>query len=386
MEQKRTARVSELEFRELTFPADYALAPLLAEKEGVHPNSANEIATQRMAPTNAVAVEAWHKDRVISKHCYGLFAPNCNVPEAVVYVNLSAAKEGQSADDQLPRDIVSILGTKWQSLDKADNACFYSITNTAALPNGKPDPNHPIILSRDTGASPAEELINRTAAHLQKTYGITNAPVTLSPMRRGIGESARGFAQWLKSRLEVNPRTVLKNKELQFVRQEATNISGNSGMNIEESIRFLHYHFNQMDGAKREAFSNLMCDLGAQYLFEAKASDSAQKVLDGVESFHISNGAEIAKIHYRPAHMTTESENIGSLGLMVNYRYNIPKLAQHKEEYKETGVIHADKRLQARHNARMQGMDSALAITAQSKNFAEFLVKTQANQGASLGS
>ncbi len=332
----------QLEFREITGPIDPALAQLLSSKEGVHPASALTIMHNRIAPADIRSDEQDDVRGVWDKHCYGLFAPGSDKPEAVIYAKFmerSRNGSGEVPNHKLTGNILAILNEGGKLIESPNTAIFYSITNIGA---GK-------VKRAPSGNSVGEELINRVAAHLSHEYSIPTL-TTLSPMRRGIGEKADGFTQWLKEALAG--RSVLTTAEHEKLTTLAPGIT-----DMFAAIRHVHAHFFDLAVQNQRFFSQLMTDLGVQYLAEAKgavkAAGDPKVALDTVEHFHLSNGAMLANIHYHPPGRTTESEDIGALGLMANYRYEPDMLAVRKHMYKN-GRIVMDEALESRHLARME--------------------------------
>jgi Malonyl-CoA decarboxylase C-terminal domain len=366
-DHKQTYRVDELEFREITSPANPDLLTLLSEKEAVHPASAEVIQANRMTPENAD--KALH-----DKHCYGLFAPGQDLPEAVVYVKLMQRNNGQKGyvpNEKLTGNIKPILNEAAKPITEPNSAFFYSISNMAFTADGKLDANHPnIVKSGLDGIKIGERLIQDVAAHLQKTHHISTLS-TLSPMRAGTGDKAKGFAQWLQTQLAEKGGALFTQEEKLELDRIKSLVPSQVNSSYYEFIDYLHHHhillksFDDGSISHSEIFVDLMKSLGLMYLVDAKSTGSGLKVLDPVEQFHISNGAIIGNIQYLPAGKTTESESVGALGLMANYRYEPEYLAERKKSYATDGKVAIDLVLAERYDARTQllGKTPQTAIT-----------------------
>lgn len=353
--------VNQLEMREITAPADAALLKKLVEKEGVHPIEAEDLLKKRMTPESIDEGHVW------DKHCYGLFAPGDALPQAAVYVKFMKRADGNTyvPNHRMTGNINVILGEKGKPIEGANTAIFYSITNMAS-PNVKSQPGEHSI---------GESLINKVAAELQQQHHIHNF-ITLSPMRQGKGVEAKGFCQWLKGQLTaLNPiLTPDEQEKLQAVRQH---LPACEHASLYGSMLYMHEHFEQMNDTDQKFFSQLMRDLGIQYLVEAKSEKSDKRAFDPVEQFHLSNGASLAKIHYQPPSKTTLSETAGALGLMVNYRYVPEAMPENKRRYMETGEIRMDSDLKQRHLSRMKHVTAPSHQVSDCHGFGQFMAQVQ---------
>ncbi len=346
--EKSTISIADLEFREITREVEPSIKEKLIEKEAVHPFSGvDDLTTHRMAPQQAP-----EKGGVWDKRCFGLFAPGSDTPEAAVYVkllHLDPDAKGQVASIELPGDIHSILTTPVAPVEKPNTAIFYTITNMGLTKEGRPDPNHPIKVAREEGGDTvAERLIKKVAEHLGKDEnGAIKNFSTLSPLRRGVGDSAKGFAQWLDAKLESGVIDGL----LTPIEKETL------GASPAYAIGSMRYGYEQLAETQKKFFNTLMKDLGVYYLAEEKSPNVETIVRDPVGQFHLSNGAQIANIHYRHD-ATTESDQKGGGGLMVNYRYELDKIAERKHAYKESGAVAVDPEMAERHTQRLDGLEN----------------------------
>jgi Malonyl-CoA decarboxylase C-terminal domain len=73
------------------------------------------------------------------------------------------------------------------------------------------------------------------------------------------------------------------------------------------------------------------------YLLGAKQQQQQQRALDPVANFHLGNGAAIGCV--RVGADRSEQRAQQSLGVMVNYHYELPLLAERRRRYRESGHI-----------------------------------------------
>ena len=83
-----------------------------------------------------------------------------------------------------------------------------------------------------------------------------------------------------------------------------------------------------------------------EYFFEAKHKDGLP--LDPVQRFHLSNGASLDKIHFMGNPSNKGIAN--SLGLMVNYKYQMDNLEKNHEQYFSRETISSSKSLLSKFN------------------------------------
>ena len=83
--------------------------------------------------------------------------------------------------------------------------------------------------------------------------------------------------------------------------------------------------------------------LAARYLLHAKRADG--KPLDPVARFHLGNGAEVHDVH---ANADTSPNGMSqSMGVMVNYRYDLSRTEQNHEDFALRGQIAAARKVQS---------------------------------------
>ena len=78
-----------------------------------------------------------------------------------------------------------------------------------------------------------------------------------------------------------------------------------------------------------------------EYFFKAKQNDNYP--IDPVQRFHLSNGAILENIHLNSDLSKKGIKN--SLGLMVNYKYELSSIEKNHEEYFSKMSIPASKKL-----------------------------------------
>ena len=343
--KKRTkVNLDQLELREVTGDELDAVKAALVDSERVHPFSEptiDDLSKHRLARSHGKPAQGeW------DKHCFGLFAPKSHFPQAAVYVNLrhlKADEQGKVTSDQLPGNIAEILSEEVKPVANPNTAIFYTISNMT-----RSDQNTFEVTYEGCNDSLAERLIKKVAEHLgKKENGAIQNFSTLSPLRSGLGGSAKGFAQWLDAKLESGGVDAL----LTPIEKETLGASPAYG------IRSMRDGYKQLGESQKEFFNTLMKDLGVYYLAEEKLPKDAKKVRDPVGQFHLSNGAQIANIHYQH-NATTESDQKGGGGLMVNYRYELDEVLARKEGYYTNGVVALDPVLAKRHTQRLNDMGS----------------------------
>ncbi|WP_269581022.1 malonyl-CoA decarboxylase [Roseibium sp. Sym1] len=101
------------------------------------------------------------------------------------------------------------------------------------------------------------------------------------------------------------------------------------------------------DIAFAEADEKRLRQLAAHYLVSAKRSDG--QPLDPVARFHLGNGAQVHAVHAEAD--TSEKGRVQSAGMMVNYLYDLGKVAQNHERFATSGDIAA--------SSEIRGLDAA---------------------------
>lgn len=382
--KKKRISADKLEFREITRDAAPKVKQLLIAKEAVHPFTEDDKIAEldrRLAPADAEGI--W------DKHCFGVFAPGSSTPEMAIFVqyaHITPDKDGIVPSNKLIGKIGAILSSDGQVIEKPNAAFFYTITNAALMADGRVDPTHPIeVRPTKSGQKGADILIHRLVEHLA-AQGIKEVDSTLSPMRRGKEDKARGFATWLK-RMEKEEQPIFTQKE----KETLCTIAGLSpGANPYVALSQCITNRANLSAEDQKYLETVMIDLGIYYLVHEKKPESKPRQqkfwskkglqdftkelffgrkakvqkesvpipLDDVAELHIGKGAEVAKLHPLKPEESTPSDMIGALGIMVNYRYYPENLAKRKANYEESHIVRLSPELAERHYAREQQLKS----------------------------
>jgi malonyl-CoA decarboxylase len=196
--------------------------------------------------------------------------------------------------DRLADNVQALLDEQAPVFDarRADTAIFYSISNTQAGLRG---------------VSFGNFLLKRVIDDLQRDFPKLRHFATLSPLP--------GFASWLRR----NPQELaadLPDAELGAL------VSG-------EWTR---------DLATARRTNEGLAQLAARYLTLAKASRGDGRLpLDPVARFHLGNGARIERIN--PLADASPKGLTQSIGVMVNYLYDLDELEQNVETFAREGAI-----------------------------------------------
>jgi malonyl-CoA decarboxylase len=94
------------------------------------------------------------------------------------------------------------------------------------------------------------------------------------------------------------------------------------------------------------SFEKEILNSSIEYFFEAKHKDGLP--LDPVQRFHLSNGASLDKIHFMGNPSNKGIAN--SVGLMVNYKYQMDNLEKNHEQYFSRETIASSKSLLSKFN------------------------------------
>ena len=185
--------------------------------------------------------------------------------------------------EEVPSNIFSILNPKRKHVTSKNfnTAVFYSISNCQ---------------KGLKGISFGNFLIKQVVIELKKEFPCLKTFVTLSPVPK--------FSKWLKE------------KDIKFSKKL---INSNSIKRNEREI--LAY--------------------AKEYFFKAKQNDNYP--IDPVQRFHLSNGAILENINLNAD--LSENGIKNSLGLMVNYKYELNSIEKNHEEYFSKMSIPASKKL-----------------------------------------
>lgn len=266
-----------LELTRLTWRSPAILLEKLIEYEAVH------------------AIRDWEdlRDRLDSdRRCYGLFHPSMpGEPLAFVEVALCVGTA---------RRVQSLLDENAPAGDPghADTAVFYSISSPQ---NGL------------RGISFGEYLIKRTVDALAHDLPRLKTFATLSPIP--------GFRVWLDTRLARRPEAVR-------VESAETQIAPGAVRRMLDDRSWT----NPSEPLPPE--SETLLALCARYFAERRADGQP---IDPVARFHLRNGARLDRINWLG---DVSPKGIRqSLGLMVNYAYDLEQIADNHEGYAKDRVL-----------------------------------------------
>jgi len=246
------------------------------------------------------------------RRCYALFHPSMPAePLAFVEVALCV---GTARSVQALLDERAPVGDP----QHADTAVFYSITS----------PQKGL-----RGISFGEYLIKRTAEALSHDLPRLTSYATLSPIP--------GFRVWLETRLARRPETLHVDRS-------------RIGLDAVSVRRLLEDRSWTSKTAAETPFSETLLALCARYFAERRADDQP---IDPVARFHLRNGARLDRINWLGD--VSPKGVRQSLGLMVNYRYDLDDIDRNHEAYakeRELAVSPAVLKLMARGGATIRGV------------------------------
>ncbi len=235
-------------------------------------------------------ISSWDdlRDRLqpADRRCFAYFHPAV-ADEPLVFVEVALTSEA-------PTSIDAILGPGRTEIDpdSATTAVFYSISNCQAGLQG---------------VSFGNFLIKQVAEHLRGEFPRLKEFVTISPVP--------GFARWLGSgqARATGEYAILEKAGLADPASASQDVIADN--------------------------ANAVAALAAAYLLSAKRDDG--KPRDPVARFHLANGAILDRVN--PAANLSPRGIAESLGVMVNYRYDLAKADANNERYFETGEVTASK-------------------------------------------
>lgn len=188
----------------------------------------------------------------------------------------------------------------------ANVAIFYSISNTQ---------------TGLSGISLGNFLIKKVVEKLSKEFKSIKTYATLSPIP--------GFTKWLKEQ----DMALLDKLN---IRLSKPNIK-DSMEEMLESVKQLKTTIEEDSNEVKECFRKLC----AYYLL--KVSNSNGSAYDQVAHFHLSNGAAIKQLNWMAD--TSEKGIDQSVGMMVNYLYELSKIDSNHENYMVKKIISCSKQM-----------------------------------------
>ncbi|MGN7678964.1 MAG: malonyl-CoA decarboxylase [Anaplasma sp.] len=241
------------------------------------------------------AISSWddlHNRLDSDRRCFAFF--HYKMPgEPLIFVEVALV-------DTVADNVQELLDGSLPNKDPqtAKVAVFYSISNTQ------------VGLS---GINLGNFLIKRVVSKLSEEFRSIKTYVTLSPIP--------GFSHWLRG-LASHEEDILK------------------GLGITQTLDEIQSLVGAVD--EYESFTphikGVFLRLCAYYLVSAK---KGKRVLDPVAHFHLSNGAYVKKLNW----MADRSQKglTSSMGIMVNYCYEISKIDDNHESYVVHGKVISSK-------------------------------------------
>ena len=228
------------------------------------------------------------------RRCFAFFHPAL-VDEPLIFVEVALTPE-------IPGAIAPILRKEREPipLKAAATATFYSISNCQ---RGL------------TGVSFGNFLIKQVVEDLCRELPSLRTFVTLSPVP--------GFAGWVARELKSPEPTGIRPEDralLQFTEDPAWF----EEPGVAESVR------------------KALIPAAAYYFLRAKTA--AGRPVDSVARFHLGNGARLERLNFLGD--TSPKGLKQSLGLMVNYLYDLDTIEKHHEAYANLGVVTASSAVQ----------------------------------------
>ncbi len=237
------------------------------------------------------------------RRCYAFFHPS--MPgEPLIFVEVALV-------NGISTDVHELLDEKAPMIDpdKADTAIFYSISNCQ---------------EGLAGVSFGNFLIKRVVADLVSSLpGLKNF-ATLSPIP--------GFAAWLNQQAENEESSEDERSWASTTSAEVKTILSKQN-NIGDLLASTSGKSKRAELARQ--LQQQLLSLCATYLFKAKRGS---QVADRVAHFHLTNGASIKQINWA-ANLSDKGVE-ESLGMMVNYLYDLPSIEKQHEAYR-SGEISA---------------------------------------------
>ena len=282
-----------LEIRRITYETtSAAIIEVIATKEAVHPLRSLDDLRTRLGPDKRVFC-AFHP-----------LLPN----EPLVFVHVALRREVPDSMDQ-------VMGTDVLLAGPPTVATFYSISST-----------QPGLSGVDLG----HILIKKATILLQQELPSLEVFVTLSPLPR--------FRSWIRDKLlDLNrggtfvDSDFLSGQDLDMLRSALK-----CGVHDDVTARFLKKLEDPwtLMSFRSVAFEPILMKLAARYLIQEK---HRRKPLDGVARFHIQNGAELYRLNYM-ADLSRKGIHT-SLGLMVNYRYDLDHVEENRKQHAANSTI-----------------------------------------------
>ncbi|WP_166262158.1 malonyl-CoA decarboxylase [Marinobacter salicampi] len=262
----------------------------LLQLEEINWHSSAAILEKLIAYEAVHAIQSWSdlKNRLDSdRRCFAFIHPN--MPDEplifveVALVNGLAGNVQKLLDEDAPT----------QDIETADTAIFYSISNAQ---------------KGLSGISFGNFLIKEVVKKLSEEFPQLKQFATLSPLP--------GFVRWLENCTPAQLCDLPGGEQwLSLAPPRVPSI-----IEANESLQ-----------TKQEALQKL----AASYLCLCRKGN--ERAMDPVAHFHLSNGAQVARLNWMADTSQKGLEQSG--GLMVNYLYELPKIEYRSQQYTSEGVV-----------------------------------------------
>jgi malonyl-CoA decarboxylase len=237
------------------------------------------------------------------RRCFAFFHPAL-VDDPLIFVEVALCEE-------VPASINEVLDAAPPvTMPKAPTtAVFYSISNCQ---------------EGLKGISFGNFLIKQVVEELVRERPSLTSFVTLSPIP--------GFARWLNRGIsEADPAVLSQDERVAL-----------SGIAAPDWLD---------QPAAESRIKPVLLAAAARYFLQAKAVDN--RPIDAVARFHLGNGARLDRINWRAD--VSQKGLRESLGLMVNYRYELKEIERNHEAYANEGRVIASRNVQALQRAAASG-------------------------------
>uniref|UniRef100_A0A914EB94 Malonyl-CoA decarboxylase n=2 Tax=Acrobeloides nanus TaxID=290746 RepID=A0A914EB94_9BILA len=270
---------SNLRLERLTWKSPADILQKVAQKEAVHPVHGLIDMQRRVGPC---------------RRCF-VFMHESMPREPLVIVHV--ALMDKIADNL--QDIIKRVQISAEDEEQANTAIYYSISSTQQGLSGI-----------DLG----NMLIKNVVLELQKETPQIHQHSTLSPIP--------GFRSWLIRVLKGHSEfgEVIDDKTIQLAQTET---------NITNSNDLKNLLLNEIESNNVPNFQNLTLHLCAKYLHQAK--NASGYALNPVANFHLRNGAQMYRLNWGCDLSARGIQK--SLGIMVNYKYNLEKVPTNSARY-----------------------------------------------------
>jgi len=271
-----------LDLQQITWKTPAALLEKLIEYEAVH------------------EIRSWRdlKNRLEDdRRCYAFFHPRMP-EEPLIFVEV-ALVNGISSNIHELLDVKAPPGDP----EKADTAIFYSISNCQ---------------KGLAGVSFGNFLIKRVVADLAVKLPNVKKFCTLSPIP--------GFMSWLKKQANSHELGKFDEEILEIVLQNDIDLKAMQMVLSEKAMI--------ADKKVQNELKPSLMNLCAHYLTRVKRDEQA---MDRVANFHLTNGARVQQLNWAANLSPKGIEQ--SVGMMVNYLYDLSHIEKNHEWYRGSGEV-----------------------------------------------